>query len=166
VNPLVLLPIHVAGGTIAIVSGLLALYAFKGGKLHRKSGSIFGGAMLVMSVTGGMIAVGRPGAAMNIPAALITAYLVITGIRAVRPGSSLQGSARLRSHLWRMSTALFVASASFFLGPVRRIPEPLRLPALRLIPLAVLLTMAYWLWRLRRKRTARGVIHVSAPEAI
>lgn len=163
---MILLPIHVAGGTIAIVTGLIALYAFKGGTLHRKSGSIFGGAMLVMSVTGGVIAVGRPGAAVNIPAALVTTYLVVTGIRAVRPGSGLQGSARLRSHLWRMSTALFVATGSFFLGPVRRIPEPLRLPALRLIPLAVLLTMAYWLWRLRRKRAVRGVIRVSAPEAI
>ncbi len=53
-----------------------------------------------------------------------------------------------------MSVALFIASASFFLGPVRRIPEPLRIPALRLIPLVALLTMAYWLWRYRGRREA------------
>jgi len=54
-----------------------------------------------------------------------------------------------------MCTALFVAAASFFLGPVRRIPEPLRLAPFRLIPLVVLVTMAYWLWRYRNKRTSR-----------
>ena len=53
-----------------------------------------------------------------------------------------------------------------FLGPLRRIPEPLRIPALRLIPLVALVTMAYWLWRLRRKRIARSVIGVTAPEAV
>ena len=46
-----------------------------------------------------------------------------------------------------------IAAASFFLGPVTTIPEPLRIPALRLIPLVVLVTMVYWLWRYRRKRT-------------
>ena len=71
----------------------------------------------------------------------------------IRAGG-LHGPARLKRHLWRMSVALFIASASFFLGPVRRIPEPLRVPALRLIPFLVLATMAYWLWRYRRTRTA------------
>jgi hypothetical protein len=86
-------------------------------------------------------------------------------LRMIRAGG-LHGTARLKRHLWRMSTALFIAAASFFLGPVRRIPEPLRIPALRLIPLVVLVTMVYWLWRLRRKRIVRAVLGVSAPEAI
>lgn len=84
-------------------------------------------------------------------------------LRMIRAGG-LQGAPGLKRHLWRMCTALFIAAASFFLGPVRRIPEPLRIPALRLIPLVVLVTMVYWLWR-RRKRIARSVI-VSEPEAI
>jgi hypothetical protein len=83
----------------------------------------------------------------------------------IRAGG-LQGTPRLKRHLWRMCTALFIAAGSFFRGPVRRIPEPLRIPALRLIPLVVLVTMVYWLWRLRRKRMARGGVGVSAPEAI
>ena len=65
-----------------------------------------------------------------------------------------------------MCVALFIAAASFFLGPVRRIPEPLRIPALRLIPLVVLVTMAFWLWRYRRKRKSPGVVGIGAPEAI
>jgi uncharacterized membrane protein len=222
-----LLPLHVIGGAIAIVSGFVALYALKGAQLHRKSGTIFVYAMLVMSLSGAMMAVGRAGAAMNIPAGLVTAYLVITSLLTVHPPSAgsrrvergamlaafglslaslvsafvsagrgnagfvfpllmfgvlalsagvgdrrmfqaggLQGTARLKRHLWRMCVALLIATGSFFLGPVRRIPEPLRLPALRLIPIVVLVTMVYWLWRYRRKRIARNVVGVTAPEAI
>jgi hypothetical protein len=222
-----LLPLHVIGGAIGIVSGIVALYAFKGATLHRKSGTIFVYAMLVMSLSGAVMAVGRAGAAMNIPAGLVTAYLVLTSLLTVQPSSAgsrrmergarlaafalglasivsafvsaargnagfvfpllmfgvlalsagagdrrmiraggLQGTARLKRHLWRMSVALFIAAASFFLGPVRRIPEPLRIPALRLVPLVVLVTMVYWLWRFRRKRTSRSVVAVTAREAI
>ncbi len=211
---MMLLPFHVLGGALAIVSGLLALYAVKGSRLHRRSGTVFVWAMLLMSLTGAAIAVGRVGAEINIPAGLVTAYLVTTALLTVRapsvrsrqvergamaaafvlsaaslisalvtarggkPGfaiplvmfglvalgggfgdrrmlraDGLQGTARLRRHLWRMCLALFIAAASFFLGPVARVPEPLRALPFRLIPLVVLLTMAYWLWHHRSKRT-------------
>jgi hypothetical protein len=202
----------------------VALYARKGGPLHRNSGTIFVFAMLVMSLSGAVMAIGHPGAAVNIPAGLVTAYLVSTSfvtvrapfagsrelvrggmvvafvlgvasitlaltgrqgamtfpllmfggiallagvgdLRMIRAGG-LQGAPRLKRHLWRMCTALLIAAASFFLGPVGRIPESLRSPILRLIPLVVLVTMVYWLWRLRLKRMARAVVGVSTPEAI
>jgi uncharacterized membrane protein len=220
-----LAPVHVLAGTIAIVAGFVALYSVKGLKLHRKSGMVFVCVMLVMSLSGVVMAFGHPGTALNVPAGLVTAYLVITSLATVRPPSSglhrldraamvaafmigagsllvamsgtvsagmayplvmfalvalfagegdrrmiraggLKGAARLRRHLWRMCTALFIAAGSFFLGPVRRIPEPLREPAFRMIPLVVLVTMAYWLWRYRRKQNSRGAAGVSAPEAI
>jgi uncharacterized membrane protein len=222
-----LIPLHVIGGAVAIVSGFIALYTVKGARLHRKSGTIFVYATLVLSCSGAVMAVGRVGAAINIPVGLFTAYLVITSLLTVHPPSAtsrrmergamqaaftlslasiasafvsagrgnanvvfpllmfgvlglsagmgdrrmlraggLQGTARLKRHLWRMCVALFIASASFFLGPVRRIPEPLRIPVLRLIPLVVLVNMVYWLWRYRRKRISRNVIVVTASEAI
>jgi uncharacterized membrane protein len=221
-----LVPLHVIGGAIAIASGLVALFALKGAQLHLKSGSVFVYAMLAMSLSAAVMAVGQAGAAVNIPAALVTAYLVVTSLATVRApfagsrgldrgamvaafafgltsitlafagggtrdgltfplvmfgvvallagvgdlrmirAGGLQGTPRLKRHLWRMCAALFVAAGSFFLGPVRRIPEPLRIPALRLIPLLVLVTMVYWLWRLRRKRIARLVVGVSAFEGI
>jgi len=222
-----LLPLHVLGGAVALVSGLVALYSFKGRWLHRRSGTLFVYAMLMMSLSGALIAMGRKGAEVNIPAGLVTAYLVTTALLTVRASSArsrqvervamvaafalgaasitsafvaagrgnpvlavplvifglvsllagvgdrrmlraggLQGAARLKRHLWRMCVALFIAAASFFLGPVRRIPEPLRTPPFRLIPLVVLVTMAYWLWRYRRKRTSRTVVNRAAPEAI
>jgi uncharacterized membrane protein len=82
-----LIPVHVTAGAIAIVSGLVALYALKGKQLHRKSGTIFAYAMLTMSLSGAVTAVGRAGAAINIPAGLVTAYLVITSLLTVRESS-------------------------------------------------------------------------------
>ena len=80
---MILTVLHVVGGAIGIASGFVALYAWKGAWLHRISGTIFVYAMLVLSLSGAVIAVGRPGAAMNIPAGLVTAYLVITSLLTV-----------------------------------------------------------------------------------
>ena len=216
--------LHVLAGTIAILAGFIALYSVKGLKLHRNSGMVFVCVMLVMALSGTVMAFGHPGTALNVPAGLVTAYLVVTGLATVRPLSvgsrrfdqaamftafamgtgalifamsgrlrggmayplvmfalvalfagegdrrmiragGIKGAARLRRHLWRMCTALFIAAGSFFLGPVRRIPEPLRIPAFRLIPIVVLLTMAYWLWRYRRKRNARTAVSVISPDS-
>ena len=96
---------------------------------------------------------GRRGA-LAIPLVVFSLVALLAGtgdLRMIRAGG-LRGSARLRRHLWRMCVALFIATASFFLGPVRRIPEPLRAPVFRWLPLLVLITMAFWLWRLRRSR--------------
>ena len=56
-----LIPLHVTGGVTGILSGLVALYALKGARLHRKSGTIFVYAMLLMSLSGAVMAVGRRG---------------------------------------------------------------------------------------------------------
>ena len=82
-----LLPFHVVGGAMAIVSGLLALYVVKGSRVHRRSGTAFVWAILLMALTGAAIAVGRLGAEINIPAALVTAYLVTTAVLTVRAPS-------------------------------------------------------------------------------
>jgi hypothetical protein len=206
-------------------------------------------AMLIMSVGGMVIAAGRGVApAVNVPAAFLTFYLVITGLTTVRPPAAgarwlaagamlvalavglisltfgfealasggkrhgipafpflmfgvvgllasagdlrmirsggLRGAPRLARHLWRMCFALFIAAASFFPGMERPIsvvrallrmlgqpdefPDSLRIPALFAVPvLAVLVTMLYWLWRVRVRRTFRPVaVVVSAPEAV
>jgi len=110
----------------------------------------FSGATLVLS----MASASRGELAFAVPAMMFGLLALCAGVgdwRMLRAGG-LRGRERLRRHLWRMCTALFVASGSFFLGPVRRIPEPLRAAPFRVIPLLVLLAMVYWLWRLGRKR--------------
>jgi hypothetical protein len=176
-----------------------------------------------MSMLGMLIATGRGVApAINVPAALLTSCLVITGLTAVRPlaasrwldvggtvlslvagvssstfgfeaianggtrngippfpfflfgivgllatagdlrlirSGALVGAPRLARHLWRMCFALFIAAMSFFIGQAKVIPKPLRIvPLLALPVLLVLATMLYWLWRVRSKRAARGLV--------
>ena len=65
----------------------------------------------------------------------------------------LEGARRIARHLWRMSFALFIAALSFFIGQAKVLPEAIRIPGLLALPvLAVLVTMFYWLWRVRAKR--------------
>ena len=111
-------------------------------------------ALGLASIVSALVSAARGDTGFVFPLLMFSALALIgrRGRSPDAPGRRTQGLARLKRHLWRMCVALFIAAASFFLGPVRRIPEPLRIPALRLIPLVVLVTMAFWLWRYRRKR--------------
>ena len=56
--------------------------------------------------------------------------------------------------LGAMSFALFIAALSFFIGQAKVIPKPIRIVPLLVLPvLAVLVTMLYWMWRIRVKRS-------------
>jgi uncharacterized membrane protein len=222
---------HIVAGAVSLVSGFIALYVAKGAGLHRKSGLVFVYAMLAMSVIGALIAAIRDVAPMaNVPAGVLTAYLVITalvtvrrpsgwsprfdvaltlvalsvaaadltfGIRAVTSpnpknhwmlipfsifssvamlatvgdirtmrAGGLRGTARIARHLWRMCFALFIATSSFFLGQAKVIPKPIRIvPLLALPVVAVLVTMLYWLWRVRVQRTLRAMVVRGAPDS-
>ena len=96
----------------------------------------------------------------------IVGLLAATGDIRVLRGRVMQGARRIARHLWRMCFAMWVAAASFFWGPPRRVPEVIRIPALQavavLLPIAVML---YWLWRLRGRTTLQGIVSVSAPRA-
>lgn len=223
--------VHILAGALGLLAGFTALYAAKGAPLHRKAGMVFVYVMFTTAVFGMVIAAVRGVApAVNMPAGLLTAYLVVTALTTVRPGlaasrrlnlgglvvalavglssltfaieafanggtrngmpafpfvmfgivgalasagdvrvirsGALRGPARLARHLWRMSFALFIAALSFFIGQARVIPEPIRIyPLLALPMLAVLVTMFYWLWRIRVKRRLRGIVITGAPEA-
>ena len=229
------LGVHIISGGLAIILGFVALFVAKGGRTHRLSGMGFFCAMVVMALLGGglAIAVNRaPGT--NAPVGLLTAYLVVTGLTAVRPVSPtsrllhvalmgvasaagltllgfgtmaylspsgkiygmpfypflifasiaaiavagdvgmlqangvrvLRGAPRVARHLWRMGTALLIAAFSFFLGQAKVIPQPYRIfPLLMIPPLAVLVALLYWLWRVRFRQSLRGMIQVNGTGA-
>ncbi|HEY3474828.1 MAG TPA: DUF2306 domain-containing protein [Anaerolineales bacterium] len=204
--------VHIVGGLIGLTSGAVALSTSKGGRLHRKSGMIFVYAMLVMSVSGALMAARMP-ERISVLAGMLTFYLVITALLTVRrPDPRLRwmdvgamlfaltivtaaigvglgalnnptnqvdeppagigfffgavallaalGDARvllarnvpwahrIARHLWRMCLALWIASASFFLGQSDEFPEALRIMPLLCTPvLLVFLLMFYWLAR-------------------
>ena len=179
---------------------------------------IFVYAMLTMCVAGTTIAAVRNKAPqLNIPAGLMTSYLVITSLNTVKPvawwskrwdialmmlaasvalfdlrlgigtlqkpgpmtfgyflfgtvgtlaaasdiriirSGPLRGVARIARHLWRMTFALFIAAMSFFIGQAKVIPKPIRITPLLVAPvLLVLVTMLYWLWRVRIRKSWRA----------
>jgi uncharacterized membrane protein len=222
------LVLHIISGGLGLVAGFIALYASKGARLHRKAGMAFVFAMVTAGVAGLSIAAVRDVApALNIPAAVLTVYLVVTalttvrapfaapremhagamlvalvvglisltfGLEAIAAGGkrngmpafpffmfgvvgllasagdfrilrlgSLRGAARLVRHLWRMSFALFIAALSFFIGQANVFPKPVRIRGLLALPvLAVLVTMLYWLWRVRLRRSLRGIVVTTA----
>jgi hypothetical protein len=104
--------VHVVAGTLALLSGYVALYAAKGGTVHRRSGTAFVYTMLVMCVGGFVMAVGRGVApAVNVPAALVTSYLVITALTTVRP--AFAGSRPLHVALMLAILGVGLASLTF-----------------------------------------------------
>lgn len=91
----ILYVVHILAGTLGLLSGYVALYAAKGDSVHRRSGMIFVYVMLVMSVAGTMLSlVLAKAVAINVPAALLTSYLVITSLVTVRPVAAVNPTVR------------------------------------------------------------------------
>jgi uncharacterized membrane protein len=75
--------LHILMGALALLAGAVALYALKGGKLHRKSGMIFVCAMILMSSSGAILAALKP-VRISVVAGLLALYLVCTAWVTVR----------------------------------------------------------------------------------
>ena len=70
--------IHIVAGLLALLSGAITLFAAKGSPLHRKAGTVFVAAMLVMSSTGAVMAIFIKPNPVNVMAGSMTFYLVAT----------------------------------------------------------------------------------------
>jgi hypothetical protein len=75
----------------------------------------------------------------------------------------VSGVQRISRHLWRMCSAMFVATGSFFLGQQKVMPEFMQgSPVLIGLALAPLVVMVFWLvralWTNRHRRT--GEVHL------
>ena len=99
----------------------------------------------------------------NVPMGLLTLYLVVTGVQAVRP----PGPPRVKRHLVRMCLALFVASGSAFLGQADEIPRALRVqiqPMLTMLAFTPLAVMGFWLVKFWRRKSARQMATAAHPQ--
>jgi len=124
--------------------------------------------------TFGALAISSPKGVLNgFPAApffifgSIALLASIGDVRLIRSGGTqaIRGTRRLARHLWRMSTALLIAALSASVQFGKLIPEPYRVPGLLAVPLlAIVVTMLYWLWRVRVRRKLRGVV-LALPDA-
>lgn len=73
-----MLPIHVIAGLLALMAGAFALAATKGSTPHRRAGTAFVVAMIVMTSTAAAMALTTHPNRVNVVAALVTLYLVVT----------------------------------------------------------------------------------------
>ena len=99
--------VHVLAGALGLLSGYLALAVSKGAPLHRKTGMFFVYVMVTMSITGGLVAaVNGVAPAINIPTALLTFYLVITGMASVRTPGGWSRRLDMASMIFGVATGL------------------------------------------------------------
>lgn len=81
----VILFLHIAGGSVGIISGAVALFARKGGRPHRVAGTVFFVSMLIMATIGAAASPFLPVPSMpNVVAGVMAFYLVATGWIAVK----------------------------------------------------------------------------------
>jgi hypothetical protein len=85
--------LHIGGGTVALVTGTLAAFTTKGGRLHRRAGNIFFAAMIVMAVFAIWLAVLMPGQLFNTVIGTFTLYLVATAWLTVQRKEGTSGLA-------------------------------------------------------------------------
>jgi hypothetical protein len=82
--------VHVGAGMTGLTAGTIALIARKGGYVHRRAGSVFVAAMVIMAILAGYLAVAVPDQLVNLFVAAFTLYLLTTAWMTVRrkPGSA------------------------------------------------------------------------------
>jgi hypothetical protein len=95
----------------------------------------------------------------------IVGMLAFLGDLRVMRSGALTGASRLARHLWRMCFALFIAALSASVQFARMAPQALRIPIMVVPMLVVLVAMFYWLWRVRIRRSLRGIVVVRAAQA-
>ena len=76
-----LMPVHIVGGSIAIISGYVAVFARKGSNVHRTLGLAFVVAMMILATTATAISIARGRGAGG----TFVLYLVVTALTTVRP---------------------------------------------------------------------------------
>lgn len=70
--------VHIAGGTLGLISGLVAAFARKGERLHRAAGKVFTVSMIFMTAGAAYLGVARPGQLPTAITAAMVFYLVVT----------------------------------------------------------------------------------------
>ena len=116
---LMLLPVHIAAGALAILLGFTALFVKKGGTVHRRSGMLFVYAMLVMGTTASLLEYFKRGGVANVVAAVLSLYFVGTALTTVRPATRWTRAINVAA----LTVAIGLALA-FIAGGIKGIGNP------------------------------------------
>jgi uncharacterized membrane protein len=83
--------VHIAGGVIGLASGTIAVFARKGGYLHRKAGTVFVASMMAMAVFAIYLGLAVPDQLTNEFIGTFALYLVATAWMTVRRRDGASG---------------------------------------------------------------------------
>ena len=92
------------------------------------------------------------------------AALAVAGDLRWLASRGVTGAVRLRRHLWRMCTAMFIAVLSFFLGQAKVLPVWLVRTHLNSVP--VLVTFLYLIFWLVRMRARKAEVITTSPTVV
>jgi uncharacterized membrane protein len=155
VNPLI--PIHIAGGTVALIAGGAGLFlSRKGSRLHARVGTVFFAGMLVLGGTGAVIAALAPERGTAV-IGLLTCYLVLSSWATARNRAGTAG--RFELYGFGVALACALTMLSFGLlglsapdGRTDSLPAAVHFPFAALAALAAALDLNFIL---RRQLSAR-----------
>jgi uncharacterized membrane protein len=119
--------LHIAGGVLALVGGAIALAASKGSPTHRLGGRVFLVAMLVMTGCAAWSAAFLKPNRVNLMAALLAMYLVVSATLALKPALARARPLLAASIAWALTLSAFafrlaLEGAASAGGMVDRIP--------------------------------------------
>ena len=114
--PLLSLAFHVAMGVTALVAGVIAIAARKGGTWHRRSGMVFVVTMIATGLTAAAISAYE---GKSIGGGVLPAYLVFTAFTTVRPLPALGRTADIA-----LMALAFTFSAVTYLGAFTALGKP------------------------------------------
>ncbi|MEO3738123.1 hypothetical protein [Shewanella baltica] len=102
----------------------------------------------IISLNSGVLLIDGNPAQVIIIFGSIAVLAAVLDIRAIK-SHRISRKAQLIRHIWRVGIAMFIATASFFLGQSQVIPEALRQIVILVTPvLLVLFVTVFWLFRI------------------
>jgi uncharacterized membrane protein len=139
--------LHIAGGTVGLLAGMMAVFAAKGARLHRVAGTVFVVSMLVMAGFADYLAVAMRDQIANLFIGTFAIYLVTTAWLTVRRKGGTVGFADKIAAAVVLCLCLPFAALSFELAagltPSFRSAVPLKGPvAIALYAFTLLMALA------------------------
>jgi hypothetical protein len=83
--------LHIGAGAVGLASGTMAALARKGGRLHRRAGTVFVISLVVMGVFAAYLSIAVPDQIVNLFIGTLVVYLVMTGWLTVHRGEGATG---------------------------------------------------------------------------
>jgi|CXWL01.1.fsa_nt_gi uncharacterized membrane protein len=111
----VILPIHIAAGTLGVLTGAAALLFHKGSGPHRVAGAVFVLSMLIMAASASILAVMRPQPGLVV-GGLMTIYFIATAWVAGRRKDGKTGGFEIVAFLAALALALVIGMGAYALA--------------------------------------------------